>query len=191
MKILTYPHPVLAYESKPIKKIDQALRDIAAEMLQLMYENEGVGLAANQVGLPWQMFVMNAQPDNKEEEHVFINPVIRKMKGNVEENEGCLSFPDLRIMINRAEAIQFQAIDLNGQIVNHTWKGFAARIVQHETDHLHGRCFYERAALTGELKAKEMLQSMEQVYHTDEEMGLVPTREEIMAEMIKLEEERT
>ena len=80
MKIVRYPHPVLTYKSKQIKRIDQGLRDIAAEMLELMYEAQGVGLAANQVGLPYQLLVMNPTGDRerKEEEYVFINPVIQK-----------------------------------------------------------------------------------------------------------------
>ncbi|MBR5626760.1 MAG: peptide deformylase, partial [Thermoguttaceae bacterium] len=89
MKIVKYPHPILAYQSKPLRKIDQELRDIVAEMFDLMYESQGVGLAGNQVELPYQLFVMNPTGDpEKKEEYVMINPVILKKKGREEGEEG-------------------------------------------------------------------------------------------------------
>lgn len=180
MKILTHPHPALSYPCKPLRKINQQVRDIAAEMLELMYTHEGVGLAANQVGLPYQLFVMNASADpmKKEEEYVFINPVIRKKKGQIEDLEGCLSFPELQININRAELVEFQAITLEGQVVEFIWKGFPARVVQHETDHLLGYSFYQRAGLVGTLKVKEALQTMQEIYESDMERGFVPSAEQ-------------
>ncbi|MDO4586710.1 MAG: peptide deformylase [Planctomycetia bacterium] len=193
MKVVKYPHPILSYSSKPIRKIDQKLRDIVAEMFDLMYESQGVGLAANQVELPYQLFVMNAtgNAEEKEAEFAFINPVIQRRKGREEGSEGCLSFPDLNIQINRAEEIIFQAIMLDGQLKKFVWKGFPARVVQHETDHLHGHCFFERAGLSGQLLAQEVLNDLKMIYETDQKIGAVPTREELARRIAQWEEERT
>src|SRR5262245_34899561 len=78
LKIIHYPHPTLRHVSKPLKRVDRELRDMIAEMFDLMYEHEGVGLAGNQVDLPYRVFVANPTGDAKEKESecVFINPVI-------------------------------------------------------------------------------------------------------------------
>ena len=173
LKIVKYPHPVLTFDSKPIRRINQHLRDTIQEMFALMYEFEGVGLAANQVAIPYQFLVMNptGDPEQKESEYAFINPVIRRKRGKATENEGCLSFPDLRIEIQRADEIDFQAVTLDGELRDYTWKGFAARIVQHETDHLHGHCFYERAGVGLKIEQLDILNSLETIYESDRKLG--------------------
>ncbi len=193
MKVLHYPHPILSYVAKPIMKIDQKLVDIVREMFEILYKEEGVGLAGNQVGLPWRFFVMNptGDPEKKNEEFVFINPIIKKRKGQIEDNEGCLSFPELRLQIRRAESITFQAITLEGKLVTYNWKGFPARIVQHEYDHLNGLCFYECAGSSGQLKAKSILESLQIIYDSDEENHRIPDKETVFKEIKRLEEERT
>ena len=86
MNIIMYPHPTLRYRSKPIKRVDAELREIARKMLQLMYEAKGVGLAANQVNLPLRMFVVNLACDpNEGDEHVFVNPVISRPKSTLQK----------------------------------------------------------------------------------------------------------
>ncbi|HCK40114.1 MAG TPA: peptide deformylase, partial [Planctomycetaceae bacterium] len=84
LKIIHYPHPTLRHVSKPVKRVDAELKDMIAQMFALMYRHEGVGLAANQVDLPYRLFVANpsGDPENKEAEHVFINPVLRGGKGH-------------------------------------------------------------------------------------------------------------
>jgi peptide deformylase len=84
MKIVKYPHPALRHKSKPLPLIDNQVRLWAGRMLELMYEAHGLGLAANQVAVPWQLLVMNdvADPEQKEHEHVLINPVILDFKGS-------------------------------------------------------------------------------------------------------------
>ena len=190
MKIVRYPHPVLTYHSKPIRRIDQGLRDIAAEMLELMYEAQGVGLAANQVGLPYQLLVMNPTGDREqtEEEYVFINPVIQKRGGGMRDmEEGCLSFPDLHLSISRPDEITFQAIGLDGKPATYNWKGLPARVVQHETDHLHGKCFYQRAKYSGELIARDALGAMAAEFDADRQRGFIPSDGQIAKEIAELE----
>ena len=83
LKIINIPHPTLRHVSKPIKRVDKKLKGFVAEMFELMYESHGIGLAANQVDLPFQLFVINptGAPDKKEE-RVLINPVVQLPKGN-------------------------------------------------------------------------------------------------------------
>ncbi len=98
LQIIQYPHPTLRHRSKPLRRVDAELRKIVAEMFELMYEHEGVGLAANQVDLPYRLFVVNPEgkADAGESEGVFINPVLSHGRGLEEDEEGCLSIPGVR-----------------------------------------------------------------------------------------------
>ena len=172
MKILKYPHPILKYKCKPVQKINQELRDIVAEMFETMYEASGVGLAANQVGLPFQLFVMNAAGDKEtQEEYVFINPVILKKNGNVLDNEGCLSFPDIHADIVRSEMIEVESISLSGEEQHFIWKDRLARIVQHEMDHLNGIGFVDRLSDTAKLEIRSELDDLHTVFEGDQRLG--------------------
>ncbi len=184
---------MLEHNSKPLRKIDRQVRDAVAEMFELMYENSGVGLAANQVDLPYQIVVLNPTGDReqKDREHVLINPTILKLKGkNVEEEEGCLSFPGLRMIVPRAIEVKFQAVDLNGNVQTYFWKDFMARIVQHETDHLFGTCFYQRAAASITPDYEGYLAKLREQFEEDLKIGLEPTREQFKENVAKLESER-
>jgi peptide deformylase len=193
MRIVKYPHPMLEYQSKPLMKIDQNIRDVVAEMFDLMYETSGVGLAANQVDLPYQIVVINPTGDReqKEQEHVLINPTILKLKGkSVEDEEGCLSFPGLRMIVPRAVEVKFQAVDLSGNVKTFFWKDFMARIVQHETDHLFGTCFYQRAIASLTNDYEGVLAGMKEQFEEDQKKGLEPTQEQFKEYVAKLESER-
>jgi peptide deformylase len=192
VKILSYPHPVLKYKCKPIQKIDQGLRDIVVEMFQTMYDTSGVGLAANQVGLPYCLFVMNATGDRekKEEEYVFINPVILKKSGKAKDNEGCLSFPGLHADVIRAESIVVESIALNGEVQHFQWEGRPARIVQHETDHLNGVGFIDRLSVTAKLEIKNELEDLKTVFAGDQQRGFIPSDSEIFRKLKELEQLR-
>ena len=97
MQIVKYPHPALTHKSRELKRVDAELRKMIAEMFELMYAHKGIGLAANQVDLPYRVFVLNVSGEaaNKDQELVFINPTILRQSGNVEAEEGCLSFPEI------------------------------------------------------------------------------------------------
>ena len=111
MEIITYPHPTLRYKSKPIKRVDAQLHDVVREMFELMYDANGVGLAANQVDLPIRLFVVNLEADpEKGEELVFINPVIRMPKGTKEHEEGCLSLPGLYGNVSSLNSLIFEEL---------------------------------------------------------------------------------
>ena len=189
MKVLHYPHPILKHKCKPVQTINQLLRDRIAEMFQLMYENEGVGLAANQVGLPFQLLVMNpeADPEKKEAELVLINPVIMKRNGKIEDNEGCLSFPGIHANVVRAEKITFEAVTLDGRVERFEWKGHPARIVQHETDHLNGISFVDRLSSGALLEIKQELRDQHTIFEGDRRLGFIPADEEIARQIAELE----
>src|SRR6202012_455163 len=103
----------------------------------------GIGLAANQVALPFRFFILNltADPEQKEQEQVFINPEIVKRHSSIEDEEGCLSFPGLYGKVRRARKIKVQAFDLSGNPVEIDAEDLASRAIQHETDHLAGKLF--------------------------------------------------
>ena len=105
LRIVPYPHPALRYESRPVTRIDDDLRATARAMFDLMYASRGIGLAANQVGLPYRFFVLNlsADPEQRDQERVFINPEIVKRHSSSEEEEGCLSFPGLYAKVREFE----------------------------------------------------------------------------------------
>ena len=90
LEIVKYPHPALRYASRPIEEIDDALRSTVRAMFELMYDARGIGLAANQVALPFRFFVLNltADPEQKDQEQVFINPEIVKRHSSTEDEEG-------------------------------------------------------------------------------------------------------
>src|SRR5262245_66041351 len=108
MKIVVYPHPALRVEAQPLTAIDKDVQVQAAQMLELMYEARGLGLAAPQVALTYQMLVMNktADPQQKEHERVLINPVVLERKGTVEGEEGRLSFQPPFEKVRGAETVQ-------------------------------------------------------------------------------------
>src|SRR5256884_1429498 len=105
MKIVHYPHPALRHAGRTVSTIDKKLHLQIGEMKDLMYEARGLGLAAPQVALPFQLLVMNVTGDPKqpEREEVYLNPTIVERKGFVEDEEGCLSFPGLYQKIRRSK----------------------------------------------------------------------------------------
>ena len=189
LEIIQYPHPTLRRLSKPIKKVDAELRAMVAEMFELMYQHEGVGLAANQVNLPYRLFVTNEEGDRqiKEAERVFINPVLSKGRGQVEREEGCLSIPDVRAPVVRKESIHVQAYDLQGNEIEGDVDGFLARILQHETDHLDGTLFIDRLPAAQLADIKDSLYEFELNFRSRRETGELPSDEEIVARLKELE----
>ena len=146
MKILKYPHPALRVAAKPILAINKDVHLAAAGMIDLMYSHEGLGLAATQVGLEFQLLVMNFEgdPARKDMEYVAINPVIVESKGTVNDREGCLSFPGLYQNVRRAKSVKVQAYNLKGEMYEMACSDLPSRVWQHEIDHLHGVLFIDR-----------------------------------------------
>jgi len=193
VRIIKYPHPTLRHKSKPLCRVDAPLRKMIDEMLDLMYEDRGIGLAANQVNLPYRLFVMNLQsdPDAKGEEHVFINPVISKRQGMAEAEEGCLSLPEIYADVKRPEKIVLSAYGLDGQELNYELDGLFARAAQHEADHLDGVLFIDRLSQGGQLAVKEAVGELELEFESDLSRGMIPDEAVIAARLAELEGLRT
>jgi peptide deformylase len=193
LEIIHYPHPTLRHVSKPLKRVDAELRAMIAEMFDLMYEHEGIGLAANQVDLPYRVFVCNVEgdPKTKDAECVFINPVIIKGSGQHEREEGCLSIPGVYAPVIRKEKITVQAYNLAGEEISGEIDGLFARVIQHETDHLDGRLFIDRITPTQLADISGELEEFEIDFNSKRAVGEMPTDEQIAARIADLERLRT
>ena len=193
LQIIHYPHPTLRHKSRPLKRVDAELKKLVAEMFDLMYEHEGVGLAANQVDLPYRLFVANPEgdPAAKESEGVFINPVLSGGHGQAEDEEGCLSIPGIRAPVTRNSKIKIQAYDLAGNEISGEVNGLMARIVQHETDHLDGTLFIDRLGPAQIASVRDQLEEFELAFQSKLETSELPTAAQMAARVEELERLRT
>ena len=136
--------PVLRKQCQVIKNIDEELVTLSEDMIETTLAAPGVGLAANQIGIPWRLFVVNMGVETHKDNLItLINPEITAMEGSELGEEGCLSIPDMIAEVNRATQIEVKAIDLNGNDVRFEAKGYLARALQHEMDHLNGVLFWD------------------------------------------------
>jgi peptide deformylase len=181
MKIVEYPHPALRYPARPLTAINEKVRTQARKMLDLMYEAKGLGLASNQVALPYQLLVINptADPTKTEEEKILVNPVITERKGTMEGEEGCLSFPNLYAKVRRAKTIRARAYNLKGELVDVAASDLPSRLIQHEVDHLHGILFIDKLGPIARLSARGSIKEFERKYRRAQEKGDIPADLEI------------
>ncbi len=149
MRVVKLGSDVLRKKAEPVERVTDEVRALAAEMIKTMYAEEGVGLAAPQVGKPLRMFVA----DSGEGAQVFINPQITGTSPDmVEMEEGCLSIPGFYEKVLRPESVRVQAQDESGKRRVVEASGYMARIIQHEYDHLDGVLFIDR--IDSEKKAR-------------------------------------
>jgi len=193
LEIIHYPHPTLRHVSRPLKRVDAELKRWIEEMFDLMYEHEGVGLAANQVDLPYRVFVANPQadPEATDAEAVFINPVIVKGSGQEEQDEGCLSIPGVRAPVMRQQRVVVEAYNLAGEKISGELTGLFARIAQHEIDHLDGRLFTDRLSPTQFADIAGEMEEFELDFRSKQSVGEMPSDESIAARIAELERLRT
>ncbi len=188
MEIIKYPHPTLRYQSKPLKRIDSALRETVAEMFQLMYEAQGIGLAANQVDLPYRLFVLNVHEERlKDHEMVFINPVISRPKDPDEKEEGCLSLPGVYAQVRRPASIHVTALNLAGEPIEGEFGGLLARAIQHETDHLDGILFIDRLVDLTKKQLQDDLDRFQKKYDLNRTENNIPSDEIIFKRLAEME----
>lgn len=185
LRIVPLPHPALRYESRPISRIDEDLRAVVRVMFDLMYEARGIGLAANQVALPFRFFVLNltADPEQKHEERVFINPEIVKRHSSVEDEEGCLSLPGVYSSVTRAKKIRVKAFDLEGKEIDLEAEDLLSRAIQHETDHLSGRMFIDYLGPIARHSTSRKIKEIEAQFRKAQEAGEYPSDEEIVRQL--------
>lgn len=173
LRIVMYPHPALRYKSRPVERIDDTLREQVREMFSLMYAARGIGLAANQVALPLRVFVLNltADPEQADQERVFINPQIVKRHSSLVEEEGCLSFPGLYTSVHRAKRIKVRAFGLDGQMFETEAEDLLSRAIQHELDHLDGVLFIDHLGADGKAKVAAKLKEFEGMFTAARQAG--------------------
>ncbi|WP_339134854.1 MAG: peptide deformylase [Candidatus Electrothrix sp. GW3-4] len=144
-EIITYPAPVLRKKAVKIEAFDHELRELTDDMVETMYAAQGVGLAANQIGIAEQIVVVDISTQEDEQKNiVLINPVISEGEGKVLDQEGCLSVLEYSAKVERFQKIRVTAQDLEGKELDFIAEDRFARIIQHEVDHLHGTLFIDR-----------------------------------------------
>ena len=145
LRIREFPEAVLRQAAKPVEQFDAELERLIDDMIETMYAAPGVGLAAPQVGVPLRLFVYDVgSPDGKQQPSVLMNGVILERRGTQSEEEGCLSVPDYRVVVKRANWVKVQGLDRNRTPVTLEGEGLLARLFQHETDHLDGHLLIDR-----------------------------------------------
>jgi peptide deformylase len=189
VRIVKYPHPTLRHKSKELRRVDAELRKIVRQMFDLMYLHKGVGLAANQVDLPYRLFILNVtgDPAAADEELVLINPVISRQSGSAEAEEGCLSFPEIYAEVKRPERAVVLAYDLSGEEKRYEADGLFARALQHEYDHLDGIVFVDRLMPSRLAAIREKLAELELEFRGDRQRGIIPDDQQITTRLAELE----
>ncbi len=142
--IRTQDDPVLKKTAKPIDEISSRTERLIENMLETMYDAEGVGLSAPQIGILKQAIVVDTRDEN-DGVYKLINPKIIETKGQTISMEGCLSFPSIMGEMERAEEVKVEALDINGEVVTIEAKGLLSRVLQHEIDHLKGVTIPDKA----------------------------------------------
>jgi peptide deformylase len=144
LPIVKYGDPVLRNPTQRVGDIDAALQKLIDDMVDTMYAAPGVGLAANQVGISKRLTVIDLSVGKKPGNlHIFINPEIVEMEGQITEEEGCLSIPDFVENVTRPERVKVRFTDRNGQQRELRGEGLMARALCHEIDHLNGSLYID------------------------------------------------
>jgi peptide deformylase len=142
LEILKYPDPRLRTVAKPVAEVTDELRQLIDDMLETMYAAPGIGLAATQVDVHERLLVIDITED-KTKPLCLINPEILEQSGSFENDEGCLSVPEVYESVERAEQIRVKALDRNGQEFELEAEGLLSVCIQHEIDHLEGKLFVD------------------------------------------------
>ncbi len=150
LSVLKFPDKVLSTKASEVLRITDVDRKLVRDMIDTMYAEQGVGLAANQVGILKRIFVASAD-QVRGKELVFLNPKIVRKEGHIKEFEGCLSVPEFYEPVKRFKTVWIQGLTLEGKHVEMKGEGLLSRIFQHEVDHLNGILFIDRLGL---LKSK-------------------------------------
>ncbi len=141
LPVVKYGDPILRKKSEPVENIPEIL-DLLDDMFETMYEEGGMGLAANQVGLDMHFAVIDiSHAEEDEAPRVFINMEILESNGASDMEEGCLSIPDIRATVSRPEKIMLRYLDETGEVHEDQFEGLLSRVIQHEVDHLSGVFF--------------------------------------------------
>jgi len=161
LTILKYPDEQLLKKALPVEQVDEDIKELVIDMTETMISNDGVGLAAPQIGRSIRLFLAAPQ-GGKREVYVFINPIITASSGKQCGPEGCLSVPGVFGDVQRAKNVTVRFTDVNGAEKEIQAEGFLARIIQHENDHLDGKVFVDHLGFTDR---KEVLEEYKRLQH--------------------------
>jgi peptide deformylase len=146
-EVVQFPDPRLKNVSEPITEVTEEIRELARDMIEVMYDEPGIGLAAPQVGASVRMFVIDTDWTDESQERqptVVLNPEISEREGRITWEEGCLSVPDYTATVERDATITLRGTDLDGNPIEERAEGLRAVCIQHEVDHLDGVLFIDR-----------------------------------------------
>lgn len=155
--------PVLRTKTEPITEVTEEHRKLIEDMYETMHANNGVGLAAPQVGLSLRIAVLGIPGKGNEVVHLaLINPEWFNPRGELSEDEGCLSIPGLYEEVRRVKQLDCRALDEKGEEIEFTCEGLMARAVQHEVDHLNGMLFIDRLSVLRRQRLKKDIKALEE-----------------------------
>ncbi|HUB29120.1 MAG TPA: peptide deformylase [Terracidiphilus sp.] len=158
LTIVKYPDPVLQKPGEPVTEFDAELRKFVDDLFETMYASHGIGLAAQQVGVAKRITVIDlSQGEDPKQKLVLINPEVIFREGKQYEEEGCLSFPEIREKISRAAKVRIRAQDEKGKWFEMDGEELLSRAFQHEIDHLDGMLFiFRMSALKRDLTLRKI-----------------------------------
>lgn len=164
LSLVYFPDPVLKKKCAPVEDFGEHLAVFAAQMLKLMHEAKGIGLAAPQVGVLQRLFVCNVtgEPDD---DLVFVNPRLTELTGAAEQEEGCLSLPGIGVTMRRATRAVIEAQTCEGKPLRMASDGLLARVWQHETDHLDGGLIVDNMSTTDEIANRRALKQLKEEFN--------------------------
>ncbi|MBM4306742.1 MAG: peptide deformylase [Deltaproteobacteria bacterium] len=145
LEILKYPHPILKKKCEEVGRIDEEVKKLIRDMTETMYQANGIGLAACQVGVPKRVVVVDVSPlDPEKEFFAIVNPEIISEEGEIEHEEGCLSVPEFSEKVKRKEKILLRGLSPGGKSIEVPCEGILAIALQHEIDHINGVLILDR-----------------------------------------------
>ena len=142
LTVLHFPDPRLRKKARPVAAVDAGVRQLAGDMLETMYAENGIGLAATQVNVQRRVVVMDLSKE-RNESLTLVNPEVTQQTGTEEMEEGCLSVPGHTGLVQRAEKISYRYLNLDGEEIEAEADGLRAVCIQHEIDHLDGKLFID------------------------------------------------
>ena len=157
LDILEFPDPRLRTVAKPVEIVDEGIRQLIADMIETMYLERGIGLAATQVDVHKRLLVLDIS-EAQDTPQAFINPEITRQQGSQTCEEGCLSVPGVFAEVKRAEEISVKALDRNGNVIEQDADGLLAVCLQHELDHLNGKLFVDYLSPLRRQRVKKKLE---------------------------------
>ena len=187
LKMRIVPDPILRQKAKKIGKIPANMKKLVSNMVETMNDEHGVGLAANQIGSLQKVAVI--QTPEMDEPLVLINPEIVKQEGEREIDEGCLSIPGYRGLVNRSVSVRARALGLDGKVIRIKADELLAQALEHEIDHLNGILYIDRLVSPGDLWKIEPVGEHDEVYDGEEDDGEEEQKEQESGEVDGVESE--